>query len=280
MKYEIYSGAGNDFVMIDNLKGIVLLNDEADFTVKICEHDFKNIDGVIFIDKPASKDAAIRMSYYNRDGSFGAMCGNGARCTAMYAAENKITCEKQFYIEAVDKIYTAEIINDKIVKICFPDVSDYKLNVHIELESEPSIARLHWMDVGSEHIMVFIDDIINPGTTSADDVKVNEWGSLLRFHDAFQPKGANVNFIQKTGENSIRLRTYERGVERETLACGTGIISSAVTAGLLGFVKPPVNILVQSGEILKVEYNINGAVVENISLEGSARKIGEGEISF
>jgi diaminopimelate epimerase len=278
MKYEIYSGAGNDFVMINNLSGIVKQNDETDFTVRICEHIFKNIDGVIFIDRPVGNKAAIRMSYYNRDGSFGAMCGNGARCTAMYAAENKIISGKSFYLEAVDKVYSAEILSDKIVKIGFPDVSDYKLNVHIELGGEPSIGRLHWMNVGSEHIMVFIDDIINPKTSSVDDVKVNEWGSRLRFHEAFQPRGANVNFIQGSGENTLRIRTYERGVERETLACGTGIISSAITAGLLGLVKPPVSVNVQSKETLKVDYNIRGSAAENISLEGSARKIGEGEI--
>jgi len=278
MEYRIYSGAGNDFVMINNLGGIVPLNEEADLTVKICEHDFKNIDGVIFIDKPLGKEAAIRMSYYNRDGSFGAMCGNGARCTAIYAADNKIITEKQFYIEAVDKIYAAEIMSGKIVKVGFPDVSEYKLNVHIELGNVPAIGRLHWMNVGSEHIIVFIDDIISPKISAAGEVKVNEWGSLLRFHEAFLPKGANVNFANKTGENTLRLRTYERGVERETLACGTGIISSAITAGLLGIVKSPVSVIVQSGETLKVEFTINGAIVENVSLEGSARKIGEGEI--
>jgi diaminopimelate epimerase len=278
MKYEIYSGAGNDFVMINNLSGAVPQNDKADFTVKICERDFMNIDGVIFIDKSLDTRASVRMSYYNRDGSFGAMCGNGARCTAMFACTNKIVNNKSFCLEAVDKIYSAEILSDKLVKIGFPDVNDYKLNVHIELGNEPAVGKLHWMNVGSEHIMVFIDDILYPKTVSADDVKVNEWGSLLRFHEAFQPKGANVNFIQLAGKNTLRIRTYERGVERETLACGTGIISSAITAGLLGLVKPPVSVLVQSKETLIVEFNINGSAAENVSLQGSVRKIGEGEI--
>jgi len=279
MKYEIYSGAGNDFVMINNLSGSVSQKDEADYTVKICEHDFKNIDGVIFIDKPLGSKAAIRMSYYNRDGSFGAMCGNGARCTAMFAVKNTIVSGMLFYLEAVDKIYSAEILSDKIVKIGFPIISDYKLNVHVELGKEPSVEKLHWMNVGSEHIMVFIEDIINPRTGSIDSVKVNEWGSMLRFHEVFQPMGANVNFIHNNGINSLRLRTYERGVERETLACGTGIISSAVTAGLLGLVNPPVSVIVQSGETLKVEYIIKGSAAENVSLEGSARKTGEGSLT-
>jgi diaminopimelate epimerase len=278
MNYEIYSGAGNDFVMINNLGGTFTADKQAEFTVKVCEDYFKNIDGVIFTDKPVGKEAAIRMSYYNRDGSFGAMCGNGARCTAMYASDKNIVTGKKFFIEAVDKLYSAEMVSDKFVKIGFPDISDYNLNVHIELGSEPSIEKLHWMNVGSEHIMVFIEDIIAPKIKSAGEIKINEWGSAIRFHDAFQPKGANVNFIVKTGENTLRLRTYERGVERETLACGTGIISSAITAGLLGMVKPPVSVIVQSGETLRVDYNINGANVKDVFLEGSARKIGEGEL--
>ncbi|HEY3252098.1 MAG TPA: diaminopimelate epimerase [Ignavibacteria bacterium] len=278
MKYEIYSGAGNDFVMINNLSGKIPQSRQANLAERICEEQFKNIDGVIFLDKPQNINAVIRMNYYNRDGSFGAMCGNGARCIAQYAVDNGIINEKTFKIEAVDKLYLAEIIKGNLVKITFPSVSDYKLDVHMELGKELAISKLHWMDVGSEHIVVFIDDIINP-KLAMDDIPISKWGSLLRFHESFQPKGANVNFTVKSDENELRLRTYERGVERETLACGTGIISSAIIAGLLGYVKSPVSVIVQSGEKLKVEYNINRSVIENISLEGSARKIGEGEFA-
>jgi len=291
MKYNIYSGAGNDFIMINNLDGSVPDNKQAELTMKICEEQFKNIDGVIFVEKPYNKSASVRMNYYNRDGSFGAMCGNGARCTAQYVYDNNILSLESFLLEAVDILYSAELISDNIVRIGFPPVSDYRLGVHVEIGGRLSITQLHWMNVGSEHIMVFTSDIINPKVNSLDDMKINELGSLLRFHESFQPKGANVNFVQlnptpslpeEEGVNihphSISIRTYERGVERETLACGTGIISSAITAGLLGFVRPPVNVLVQSGETLVVDYKINGSVVENVSLLGSARKIGEGEI--
>jgi diaminopimelate epimerase len=279
MKYEIYSGAGNDFVMINNLNGTIAENNEAGYTVKICEERFKEIDGVIFADKPRKKDALIRMSYYNRDGSFGAMCGNGARCTAQYAIDNNIINIRSFMLEAVDKLYTAEIISQGIVKIGFPAVTDYKLSVHVELGKELTISKLHWMNVGSEHIMVFIEDAVNPKISSLNRIDINRWGSMLRFHESFQPNGANVNFVKVTGANELRIRTYERGVERETLACGTGIISSAITAGLLGEVKPPVSVLVESGEKLTVGFYINGTVIDNVSLTGTAKKIGEGEIN-
>ncbi|HJY62555.1 MAG TPA: diaminopimelate epimerase [Ignavibacteria bacterium] len=280
MKYNIYSGAGNDFVMINNFDNIIPENKQAELTVKICETHFKHIDGVIFIDKPLNKNASLRMNYYNRDGSFGAMCGNGARCTVKYAADNKMLSERSYMLEAVGILYSAELVSGDLAKIGFPTVSDYKLDVHVELGSDLSLTQLHWMNVGSEHIMVFTGDIMNPKVNSLDDIKINEWGSLLRFHESFQPKGANVNFVELIGNNNIKIRTYERGVEWETLACGTGIISSAITAGLLGLITPPVNVLVQSGETLIVDYKINGPVVENVSLLGSAKKISEGEIKF
>ncbi len=112
-----------------------------------------------------------------------------------------------------------------------------------------------------------------------DEAKINEWGRELRFHKRFAPKGANVNFADVTSGNEIRIRTYERGVERETLACGTGIISSAVISSLLGKVNPPVKVLVQSGEWLTVDFVNSDNKIANLSLEGSARKIGEGELN-
>lgn len=278
MKYDIYSGAGNDFVMINNLDGVIPANKQAELTIRLCNEQFRNMDGVIFIDKPRNKEASVRMSYYNRDGSFGAMCGNGARCIAQYAIDNSLVKGNSFQIEAVERLYSADVISDNIIRIGFPPVTDYKLSIHLEIGKELTISRLHWMNVGSEHIMVFTDEIVDPRVSSMDGIDVNKWGSLLRFHESFQPKGANVNFIQVSGENELRLRTYERGVERETLACGTGIISSAIVSGLLSLVKPPVKVKVQSGEKLIVNFNINGSAVENVSLEGSAKKVYGGEI--
>lgn len=119
MKYEIYSGAGNDFVMINNFNEIVPFEKQAVKTVELCTNRFKDIDGVIFLDKPRI-GSDVRMNYYNRDGSFGAMCGNGARCTAMFAHKHNIIEQNKFTLEAVDDIYTVEICDEKNVKITFP----------------------------------------------------------------------------------------------------------------------------------------------------------------
>lgn len=281
MVYKIYSGAGNDFVMINNWNNIVPFEKQKEFTVKICNEKFKQIDGVIFLDKPQGKDASIRMNYYNRDGSYGAMCGNGARCIAQFAIDDEIVKLKAFSLEAVDKIYKAELKGNNIVKIHFPPPAGYILNIEVISKISESYLNLHWVQVGSEHIVLFINDEENIealGIKNLDEAKIDEWGSELRFHAKFQPEGANVNFADSISDNEIRIRTYERGVERETLACGTGIISTAIISNLLGITSAPVKILVQSGEWLTVDFkNDNGKITE-LSLEGSAKKIDEGEL--
>jgi diaminopimelate epimerase len=277
MKYSVYSGAGNDFVMINNWDNEVPFEKQSDFALKICKEQFPEIDGVIFADKPKEKESLIRMNYFNRDGSYGAMCGNGARCIVQFSIDEGLVNQSVFNLEAVGKTYKAKIKGNNIVKISFPPPSEIKLNIVLEDKA----LKVNWVKVGSEHIVLFIKEEANKkvlNASSLDDVKVNELGKELRFSRQFQPKGANVNFADIISENEIRIRTYERGVERETLACGTGIISSAVVSSLLGKVNPPVKVLVQSGEWLTVDFkNINGKI-SNLSLEGSARKIGEGEL--
>ena len=222
------------------------------------------------------------MNYYNRDGSFGAMCGNGARCIAQFAFDNKLTDKKIFDIEAVDKVYGAEILGNNIVRISFP--LPEKIETGIEFERPDWLPKLvlNYVDVGSDHIVIFIDDEPNKTALSIDgldEAKINVWGSELRYDSQFQPKGANVNFVQIIAPNQLRIRTYERGVERETLACGTGIISSALIAALLNKVKPPVKILSQSSEWLTVDFILKqNNKIENLSLEGPAKKISEGFI--
>lgn len=282
LNYSIYSGAGNDFVMINNLDKIVPLDRQKEFTAKICDDEFKQIDGVIFLEKPVHGENAIRMNYYNRDGSYGAMCGNGARCIAQFASDEKILEADSFNLEAVDKVYKAEIMENNIVKIYFPTPKYYELNIEIEKIHGLNTVIANYMQVGSDHIVIFIKDKPNFSvfqSHSLDDININLSGSLLRHHPKFQPAGANVNFVEIISSNELRVRTYERGVERETLACGTGIISSALIAALQNRVKPPVKVLSQSNEWLEVDFIINKNEISNLSLKGSAKKIEEGKIT-
>jgi diaminopimelate epimerase len=283
--YDIYSGAGNDFVMIDNINNSVPFEKQQEFVRNICGEKFKQIDGVIFADKPGISGTSIKMNYYNRDGSYGAMCGNGARCISLFANDKKITNEKVFNIEAVGNLYKAEILKGGLIRISFPPPKEYKLNIKIKVNFEhiKGTMNVHWIHVGSEHLVLFIDDEENKKVFNIKNLveaKINEWGNPLRYHKDFQPGGANVNFVQALSSDELRIRTYERGVERETLACGTGIISSAIISGLVKGVKPPVHVLTQSKEFLTVDFKTDGSKIHDITLEGPAKKISEGEINL
>lgn len=280
MKYELYSGAGNDFVMIDNITEKIPFEKQQELTVKLCTDNFPKIDGVIFADKPKSESAAVRMNYYNRDGSFGAMCGNGARCIAMFAFKTGITEKKKFALEAVDDTYIAEILDDETVKIDFPEPKEIRTDIIITDETEKPLC-VSCTDVGSDHIIVFIDEDLNKlylNCSNMDKLDVDNTGRKLRFHKDFEPRGGNVNFAQVLNDGTIRLRTYERGVERETLACGTGIISTGIIAMLKKGFTSPVKIKVQSGEVLMVNGKIEAGRIMGLSLTGSARKFGEGSL--
>ncbi len=281
MNYSIYSSAGNDFIMINNLDNIIPFKKQSEFTKKICDEKFTKIDGVIFLEAPWSKDNSIRMNYYNRDGSYGAMCGNGARCIAQFAIDNKIIVQTDFNLEAVDKVYRAEILGDNIVKINFPPPDSYKLNIKLEKVNGLNSVIANYMLIGSDHLVMFINEKVNKNyfqARSLDDVNIELCGSLLRYNPAFKPAGVNVNFVDVFPPRELRVRTYERGVERETLACGTGIISSAIISSILKKVNPPVKVLSQSGEWLTVDFNLTDNQISNLSLQGSAKKISGEEI--
>jgi diaminopimelate epimerase len=284
IKYELYSGAGNDFVMIDNFNGIIPFDKQEEFTVKICNEQFKELDGVIFVDKPKYKYSSIRMNYFNRDGSFGAMCGNGARCTAMFAHKHGIIRENKFTLEAVDDFYTAEICDEINVKITFPEPAEIKTDIAIKAEFGEGLKNMDvsYVNVGSDHLVIFMDDVNNKtalNNKSLKNLDVNHIGEILRYHNEFQPRGANINFVQPLSKREIQLRTYERGVERETLACGTGIVSAGIISVMKSITTAPVRVLVQSGEWLTVELKLKNNSITGLSLTGSARKVSEGEIS-
>ena len=278
IKYEIYSGAGNDFVIIDNLDEKIILDEEKKFTIKICDENFKSIDGVIFVDNPLNNSSSLRMNYYNRDGSFGAMCGNGARCISMFAYKNGIVKEKEFILEAVDEVYESHIIDDINVKITFPQPKEVRTDIKIKAEFGYGLKDLNvsYVNVGSDHIVLCLDDETNKIALehkSIDEIDVNYIGKILRYHSEFQPRGANVSFVLPVSKNEIKVRTYERGVERETLACGTGIIASAIVSVLLNKTSAPVRVLAKSGEWLTVDFDFKNNNFLNLSLTGSAKKI-------
>jgi len=254
------AGGGNDFVVIDNRQGRI--QDAGELTRRICTRALSvGADGLILIENTAR--ATFRMRYYNADGSWGAFCGNGTRCAARFAFLNVIA-GRHMTIETDAGIMTADIGEGSSVTISMPAPHSFRaqrpLRVGEKTVNGSSII------VGVPHYVLFLRD----GLWEQNIVPL---GSAIRKHPELQPDGANVNFVVVENEHAIDVRTYERGVENETLACGSGIVASAVTSAMFGKVKPPVQVKTRSGITLEVAFAMRDGHAEDIRLRGDARLI-------
>lgn len=258
------SGAGNDFIIIDNRQSILPL-EEKEFVRRICRPKLSiGADGVLLLENSASAD--FKMRYFNADGSEAATCGNGGRCIASYAFVMGIAKQKMSF-ETLAGIHKAEVIKN-LVKLEMVDPAQVQLSFMLPLNDQEY--GVSFINTGVPHVVMLISDIKN--------VNVKELGSKIRNHRKFSPEGTNVNFVQIIDEKNLLLRTYERGVEDETLACGTGTVAAACITALLGKVKPPVNVHTQGGDILKVYFDLSDFNITNIFLEGEAKIIYEGKL--
>lgn len=259
------SGAGNDFIIIDNTEGRLNRTDVT-FTrliKSICRRRMSvGADGVVLLEKTDSVD--FRMYYFNADGSKGEICGNGVRCAARYAYIQGIAPQQMRFLTDVG-VCEAEVMGEG-VKVRMSDLTNIKLNISVRVQDQTYAA--HFLDSGVPHVVLFVEDI-----HEQDVVGI---GRCIRYHDDFKPQGTNVDFVSVQSRNSITIRTYERGVEDETLACGTGAIASVGAATLLGSVVSPVSIKTASGSVLKVSFMRKGDEISEVFLEGDARIIYEG----
>lgn len=267
-----YTGAGNNFIMFNNLD---LKINNYEFIVRdLCAQEENNeIDGVIFVETTMNAD--LKMNYFNRDGSSGSLCGNGLRCTVRYSLDEKLIKKDKMTVEAVGKIYKCEVVDEKNIRVEMPDPSainpSFKLKVNFgewweELECG-------YVDCGSPHVVVFIDDIKKPSVESLSEVDIEQWGRNIRMHRDLMPEGANVNFVKVTGENEIHTRTFERGVERETLSSGTGSISSAIISYIKRNVNTPVKVLPKYGEYITIDFTDDEGKIKNLTITGGANRI-------
>ena len=251
LKFDKYQGAGNDFVIINNLDGKYDLSEEQ--IAKLCDRRFGiGADGLILVEK--SNEADFAMKFYNSDGKTASMCGNGGRCIARYAFDHRIAPEAMKFI-ADDGIHEAEIIDSENVRIKMIDVCGIKI-----------FDDGMWANTGVPHFVKFVDDI--------DDVDIDSDGCRLADDKRFAPERTNVNFTDNA--NGFRLRTYERGVEGETLACGTGTVATALCINTKDGISSPITLKAKGG-LLKVYFEKNNNRYENIWLEGPAIKVFEGE---
>ena len=259
------SGAGNDFIIIDNRHQVIEDTDLTGFISKICRRKISaGADGLILIEHSNTCD--FRWRFFNADGSRAEMCGNGARCAARFAYVNGIAgTNLSFETEA--GVISARIDNDR-VKVKMPDPSDLKLSYPIELSDRR--LDISSINTGVPHVVVMVAQI--------DDIDVVAVGREIRFHQTFAPAGANANFVCPRKANEIEIRTYERGVEDETLACGTGAIASAIVSACQFKIKSPIDVKTRSGEYLKIHFNAKDSQFDHIYMEGDARIIYTGEL--
>jgi diaminopimelate epimerase len=269
------SGAGNDFVVIDNRSGIIKNN--AEFAKIICDRKWGiGADGILLIEKSSRADFTMR--YYNADGSYGGMCGNGGRCISRFAFIHHITTQPSFSFEALDHIYLARIEESNVL-LTMKDPTDIMLRQKVLFEANKIL--YHYVNTGSPHCVIFLHENTHAFTTNLTDISVEQVGRRIRNDKAFaQVNGVNVNFVYINSKTSITIRTYERGVEAETLACGTGSIASAVAAHLTGQTSPECSVHTKSGEELKVNFKIKDGKIFDVTLFGSAHVMFEGTILY
>ena len=260
-----FSGSGNDFIIIDNRKKIITLSDIPGFVSNICKRKMSiGADGLILIEH--SQTADFKWRFYNSDGSIAEMCGNGARCAARFAYLNKIAGQNLSF-ETIAGIVKAEV-SDDMVKIKMTDPVDFMPDYSLELSS--GYMQTGRINTGVPHVVIDTVDI--------DNVDIIKLGREIRFHDSFAPAGTNVNFVSMQGDKNIAIRTYERGVEDETLACGTGAVASAMIMAHNKKKESPLKILTKSGSILTVHFKEKNGSFYDIYLEGDARLIYKGEL--
>ena len=214
LRFTKMNGAGNDFILFDNRAGSIAL--DRNHVAQLCDrHRGIGADGVLLLENPTNR-ADFRMRYFNADGGEAEMCGNGARCFARFA--NKVGGQKtRISFETPAGVISAEL-KGELVTLQMTRPTDLRLNVELPLADDKK--RIHFINSGVPHVVIPVAKI--------DDADVRGDGAAIRHHQMFSPNGTNVNFIEKRGPNEIAIRTYERGVEDETLACGTGIVASAL----------------------------------------------------
>lgn len=259
-------GNGNDFILIDNRRNILGRRSLSGLAKQVCHRNRSvGADGLIVIVPPKNrKTANFKWRFFNADGSEAEMCGNGSRCAAQFAFLKKIAPRKMAF-ETLAGIIHAEV-KQNAVKVQLTGATGLQMNVLVPLAGHTR--RGHFINTGVPHLVYLSEQL--------DGEDVRAVGSATRWHEVFKPAGTNVNFIQVDGPGKLRIRTYERGVEGETLACGTGAVAGALIASALGQVKSPVTVLTRGGDRLTVSFTKSGDSFGDLMLEGEVGIVCEG----
>jgi diaminopimelate epimerase len=259
------SGSGNDFILIDHRKPILSQEGMRDFARKVCQRRVSvGADGLILIEN--SKKADVKWRFFNADGSEAEMCGNAGRCLARFTYLKGITGPSLTF-ETLAGVLSAQV-DGKRVKLEMTRPFGLKMDEKILIEGKEMV--LSSINTGVPHAVFFLDGI--------DEADVFKIGRAIRFHPHFAPTGTNANFVRFEGPSQLIVRTYERGVEDETLACGTGVVASALIAAFKGMVKSPVYVKTRGGETLNVHFEIEAGQVKKVFFEGDVHIVYEAEM--
>jgi len=274
------SGAGNDFIIFDKDSNpdLVLFNNNI---AKLCDRHYGiGADGVITI--AGSKNYDFVMEYFNADGSTGSLCGNGARCAIDFAAK-KFSLKKKVRFLSNGVEYSGEILEENKVRFFFNSPGGLKTDLKIKAGGQ--LISADFINTGSPHIVIDIQEIskdpLKPRSRYTDikEVPVFSLGKEIRYLSEFAPGGTNVNFIN-LNDRKLEIRTYERGVENETLSCGTGSAASALVAFFKRKVKPPVILAAAGGDELIVDFKFVDKKIKELSLTGPVVNTFTGEFSL
>jgi diaminopimelate epimerase len=259
-------GAGNDFIVIEAAKGISYCK----LAEEICDRTFGiGADGLLVLD--CSRKANYKMQIINADGSEAEMCGNGARCMAAYISHHRKPTTKLFTMETLAGIINAEV-SDKTVTVRLSDPKDYKADIPLNVLGRN--IQVQFINTGVPHCVVYVDNLAG--------IDVALIGRAIRTHKHFAPAGTNVNFVEQIKPDHVAVRTFERGVENETKACGTGSVAAAIVSYLAAHpqttnqLKAKMSVLTRSTEVLQVIFDIVNHHPQNVWLKGSATFIAQG----
>lgn len=262
------SALGNDFILVDNRDGILEAHGVLQYALKVCKARYSVGGDQLMVIERARSGGDYYMRTINPDGTEVKMCGNASRCVARYAFDRGIAGAEQ-RIETLGGVVRAKV-EGAYVRVGLDLTGGPELGVELEVLGRR--LAVHVAEItGAPHAAV-----VMPGAKDAEPALIHELGAAIRYHERF-PAGTNVNFIERIGQDAIAQRTYERGIEGETFACGTGATASAIIAGLLGLVAPPVSVRVVGGG-LTVGYTTRGGAISDVVLGGEARYVAEGTI--
>ena len=255
--------SGNDFIVIDNRTKMI--QDAKKFGANMClPHIGVGADGVLLIEPSKKSDFFLRI--VNADGSEAEACGNGYRCVARYAHE-KLGFGRKMTFDTLAGMIQAEV-RGKYVSVLMAEPRDYRRDVRLEVNGRT--LKMDFINTGVPHAVIYSEGL--------NQIPVTELGRAIRYHEHFKPQGTNVNFIELNGSSEIRIRTYERGVEEEMLACGTGSVAAALTSALTCRAVSPVNVKTRSGETLEVSFELANGKPTKVFLNGNADYVYEGHL--